>query len=113
VGFDTRVEKSAIAGLVRAAQELMPELEAREPLNAWAGLRPGTADGLPVMGSAEGPKGGGAVTRCWYASGHYRDGILLAPATARVMAQAIVSERADVPLEVFSVARFADAGMRR
>jgi glycine oxidase len=113
VGFDTRVEKSAIAGLVRAAQELMPELEAPEPLNAWAGFRPGTADGLPVMGPVEGPKGGGAVARCWYATGHYRDGILLAPATARVMAQAIVSERADVPLEVFSVARFADAGMRR
>jgi glycine oxidase len=113
VGFDTRVEKSAIAGLVRAAQELMPELEAPEPLNAWAGLRPGTADGLPVMGSVEGRKRGGAVARCWYATGHYRDGILLAPATARVMAQAIVGERADVPLEVFSVARFAVGGVRR
>lgn len=112
VGFDTRVDEGAIAALMRAASELMPELEAMDPLESWAGLRPGTADGLPVMGAAAGLEGKRAKPRCWYASGHFRDGILLAPGTARVMAQVITREEPDVPIEVFSLERFADARAR-
>jgi glycine oxidase len=110
VGFETHVDESGIGGLVHAAKRLMPELETSETLNAWAGLRPGTMDGSPVMGAATGLEGKRAKPRCWYASGHYRDGILLAPATARVMAQVMAGEEPDVPMEPFSAARFADAG---
>jgi glycine oxidase len=99
VGFDERVEERAIAGLVRAAQNLIPELEMTDPLECWAGLRPGTPDGLPMMGRAE-------MNGCWYATGHYRDGILLAPGTAWVMAQAMMDERTDVELEAFRPVRF-------
>jgi len=109
VGFDTRVDEGSIAALMRVARELMPELEAMDPVKSWAGLRPGTPDGLPVMGAAAGLEEKRAKSRCWYASGLYRDGILLAPATARVVAQVITREEPDVPIEVFSAVRFADA----
>ncbi|HXE06459.1 MAG TPA: FAD-dependent oxidoreductase [Acidobacteriaceae bacterium] len=108
VGFEAGVEDRATAGLVQAARELMQELEMTGPQNAWAGLRPGTPDGLPVMGPARRGKNGGDA-RCWYATGHYRDGILLAPATARVMADAMAGERPEVLLQAFSAARFAGA----
>jgi glycine oxidase len=113
VGFDERVDKSAIAGLVQAARRLMPELERSDPPKCWAGLRPGTPDGLPVMGRTAGEGAENGVARCWHVTGHYRDGILLAPATARIMAQAIAGERTDVPLEAFSPRRFARAPIRR
>ena len=107
VGFDVQVDEDAIAGLVRAAQELVPELEGLEPLKSWAGLRPGTPDGLPVMGRAADEMSDEG--RRWFATGHYRDGILLAPATARVMAQAMAGELTEEALEAFAVERFAMA----
>ncbi len=106
-GFDTQVQESAIAQLVRTAQDLLPELAVPQPLRSWAGLRPGTPDGLPVMGPAK--QRAGQTARCWQATGHYRDGILLAPGTAYVMAQAILGEQPDVSLQPFSPARFASA----
>jgi glycine oxidase len=98
-GFDENVEGNAIDMLAKAALRLLPEASVPRPMDAWAGLRPGTPDGLPILGLA-------AQQRCWHATGHYRDGILLAPATARVMAQAMLGERTDVPLEPFSPERF-------
>ena len=106
IGFDTKVEERVIAGLISSARRLMPELEIPHPLDSWAGLRPGTPDGLPVMGPALDPQTEGRAPRCWHATGHYRDGILLAPATARVMAQAIAGESTNVPLDAFSAKRF-------
>lgn len=108
VGFDDHVDDSAIAGLVQAAQKLLPELESQPPLKSWAGLRPGTPDGLPVMGPAL-DASLKEIPRCWHATGHYRDGILLAPATAHVIAQAIAGEHATVALDAFAAARFTHA----
>jgi len=107
VGFDVQVDEQAIAKLVRAAQELLPVLKEPKLLQSWAGLRPGTPDGLPVMGRAADEMSDEG--RRWFATGHYRDGILLAPATARVMAQAMAGERTEVALEAFAVERFAMA----
>jgi len=102
VGFDETVEAEAIARQIAAAQALTPELTATEPLESWAGLRPGTPDGLPVLGEA-------GVQGCWHATGHYRDGILLAPATAWVMAQAMEGKQPEVPLQQYAAARFRNA----
>jgi glycine oxidase len=98
VGFDEQVMETAIEGLAQAALKLVPDASRPQPADAWAGLRPGTLDGLPILGAA-GP------AHCWHATGHYRDGILLAPVTARVMAQAILGEQTEVSLAAFSAKR--------
>jgi glycine oxidase len=98
VGFDVQVMEAAVEGLTQAALKLVPEASRPQPADAWAGLRPGTPDGLPILGAA-------GAAHCWHATGHYRDGILLAPVTARVMAQAILGEWTDVSLAVFSAKR--------
>ena len=105
VGFDDRVDDHAVTGLIHSAQTLLPQLDPPQPLNAWAGLRPGTPDALPVMGPALSPAHE-EIPNSWHATGHYRDGILLAPATARVMAQALAGNQPAVPLEPFSAHRF-------
>jgi glycine oxidase len=98
-GFDLQLVDSAIEGLARAALKLIPDAWRPQPPDAWAGLRPGTPDGLPILGAA-------GRAHCWYATGHYRDGILLAPLTAQLMAQAILGETTEIPLEAFSAKRF-------
>jgi len=113
VGFDTSVGEKTTRRLTKLARELVSDIEPGKPEVAWAGLRPGTPDGLPVMGPAEIVRAqNGGIPRTWHATGHYRDGILLAPATARVMAQAMVGERTDVPMEAFAAARFAEVRIR-
>lgn len=99
-GFDTSVDEQTISRIAGAARSLLPEIEMAADADRWAGLRPGTPDLLPVLGAGEN-------RHCWYATGHYRDGILLAPGTARVMAQAIAGEQTDVPIEAFRPGRFA------
>jgi glycine oxidase len=99
VGFDETVQEPAIRKLIEAALRLLPEARTPPEMESWAGLRPGTPDGLPILGAAE-------MEHCWHATGHYRDGILLAPVTARVMAQCMLGETPEVSLEVFTPARF-------
>jgi glycine oxidase len=85
--------------LMNSALRLLPEATIPSPIDAWTGLRPGTPDGLPILGTAN-------REHCWHATGHYRDGILLAPVTAHVMTQAMLGETPDVPLEAFAPTRF-------
>jgi glycine oxidase len=99
VGFDETVQEMSIRRMAEAAISLLPEAEAPPEMDMWAGLRPGTPDGLPILGAA-------AKEHCWHATGHYRDGILLAPVTGHVMAQAMLGEQPDVRLEAFAATRF-------
>ncbi len=98
-GFDETVQEPSIRQLIEAALRLLPEATTPSQMESWAGLRPGTPDGLPILAPSK-------TKHCWHATGHYRDGILLAPVTARVMAQAMLGESPDVPLEAFTPARF-------
>jgi glycine oxidase ThiO len=98
-GFDKRVEPETIQRLHQAASVLAPNLGQARILEDWAGLRPGTPDELPIMGAT-------AIPNYFVATGHYRDGILLAPITAQVMAQLIRNETPDFDLSGFSLARF-------
>lgn len=98
VGFVREVTASAVARLVVAACRLVPDLASGVFSRAWAGLRPGTADGLPILGAS-------AVPGLWLAAGHFRNGILLAPATARLLARAIAGD-APPELRPFSLDRF-------
>lgn len=98
-GFDKRTDPATMQRFHRAAMELVPPLEQARILEDWAGLRPGTPDALPILGATE--------TRGYYvATGHFRDGILLAPITAAVMSAVIEGREPGYDLEPFSPARF-------
>ncbi len=94
-GFDLTVHPPAILTLNARACRLLPELAQAEFLESWAGLRPSTADGLPFLGATA------RQPRYMLATGHFRNGILLAPATARVVAQMVLSEAPEVDVEAF------------
>ncbi|HEY1743473.1 MAG TPA: FAD-dependent oxidoreductase [Granulicella sp.] len=103
-GFDTVVHPSGLAHLRALAAELLPQLaeEAAAPqVEAWAGLRPATADSLPLLG----PLSPGQ----FIATGHFRNGILLAPATAAVMADLIEVKSPAIDVVPFSPVRFTMA----
>jgi glycine oxidase len=98
-GFDKRVDPNTIQRLHQKAAVLVPELGQARMLEAWAGLRPGTPDDLPILGRGE-------VDGYFVAAGHYRNGILLAPITAVVMSQLIRGVQPELELGAFGVGRF-------
>ncbi len=98
-GYDKRVDPGTIQRLHDAAVKLLPPLADGQIHEAWTGLRPGTPDGLPILGATE-------ISGYFAATGHFRDGILLAPATARVMAQVVLGKTPDYSLEHFRSDRF-------
>ena len=100
VGFDKRTVPETIQKLNRAAIDLVPDLAEARFLEAWAGLRPGTPDKLPILGAT-------AIDGYFVATGHFRDGILLAPITAKIMAQIITGQQPSIDVSKFSAARFA------
>jgi glycine oxidase len=98
-GFDKRTVPETIQKLRQAAIDLVPRLAEARILEAWAGLRPGTPDGLPILGATPTPG-------YFVATGHFRDGILLAPVTAGAMGRVIGGEKPGLDLSVFAAARF-------
>jgi glycine oxidase len=100
-GYDKRTDPTTIQRLHQAALKLVPALGQARVHEAWAGLRPGTPDNLPILGET-------AISGYFVAAGHFRDGILLAPATARAMAQLVTGSQADYDLSGFSALRFGD-----
>ena len=101
-GFDARPTAKGIGSLLAVAQSVVPALEEAKISNIWAGLRPGTSDGLPILG----PAGEAWPSGLYFATGHFRNGVLLAPLTARLLAEAIVSGKTPAPLEPFLAKRF-------
>jgi glycine oxidase len=99
-GFDKRTAVDTIQRLQHAATSLMPALSEARIHESWAGLRPATPDALPIMGETE-------IQGYFLATGHFRDGILLAPATARVMAQLIVGRTPEIDIAAFSPLRYS------
>lgn len=98
-GFDKQTVPETLQKLRHAAINLVPRLVEAKVLEVWAGLRPGTPDKLPILGETSTPG-------YFVATGHFRDGILLAPITARVMGQLITSQRPEFDLAPFSPQRF-------
>jgi glycine oxidase len=99
-GFDKRTDVATIQRLHRPAVAMVPELRNAKILQDWAGLRPGTPDALPILGLTPTPG-------YYVATGHFRDGILLAPITAQIMAEIIEGKNPDYYLAPFSPARFS------
>lgn len=98
-GFDKRTVPETIQKLRQSALDLVPRFAEARFLQAWAGLRPGSPDKLPILGAT-------ATPGYFVATGHFRDGILLAPVTARVMGQVITEQKPAFDLKAFSAARF-------
>jgi glycine oxidase len=100
VGFDKQVDVHTVEKLFQAAVDLVPELASARQHEAWAGLRPGTPDELPILGET-------ATPGYFVASGHYRNGILLAPVTAKVMSDLVLGKPFNREISSFAPFRFS------
>ncbi len=100
VGFAEETTVAGIQMLLNAVGELLPATHAARFLQARVGLRPATPDSLPVIGESADTPG------VFYATGHYRNGILLAPLTARMLADAVLERRQHPLLRATSPSRF-------
>jgi glycine oxidase len=99
-GFDARPTVAGIATLPNLAPELAPRLADATVIAAWAGLRPGTADGMPLIGRLARWRG------ALLAGGLFRQGILLAPITGEVVADLVAGRRPRLALDAFDPERF-------
>jgi len=100
VGFEKSVTAEGMASILRAALQLAPFLGEARFCRAWAGLRPDTADHLPVLGRS-------GVRGLTLATGHFRSGILLAPVTAKLIAEMIMANSSPPAIEAFRANRFS------
>lgn len=99
-------DEARIAALKAGAGAACPGLAGAAEIERWAGLRPATSDGAPIIGPApQGPDG------LLYALGHYRNGVLLAPATANALVALITGGRQIASIAAFSAARFTSLGV--
>jgi glycine oxidase len=98
-GFEKRVDPETVKRFTESASTVVPEIGRMRLHDAWAGLRPGTPDGLPIIGAT-------SLKGYFAATGHFRDGILLAPVTALIMTQLLKGRAAEFDLEKFSPLRF-------
>jgi glycine oxidase len=98
-GFVKQVTPQGVRQILDAALDLAPALVDAKIVEEWSGLRPGTPDLLPIIGPTD-------IPGLWLATGHYRNGILLAPATAKIMRDWIVTGKSNFNAESFSPLRF-------
>jgi glycine oxidase len=101
-GFDERATVAGVRDLLEAACEVAPQAWSAGFNGARVGLRPATPDGLPIVGPSA------VVPGLFYATGHYRNGVLLAPLTAVLLADAVLSERVDPLLGAVRPGRFGE-----
>jgi glycine oxidase len=94
-GFDKRTTAGAVRGLLDFALGLVPALDGAELERCWAGLRPGSPDGLPFLGPVPG------YDNLFVAAGHFRSGIQLSAVTGQVVQELLLGRPPSVPLEAF------------
>jgi len=99
-GFEKRVTAGGIEKILSTAQELIPTLANAEIADTWCGLRPDTPDHLPLLGPA-------GVEGLTIATGHFRNGILLTPITAKLVREWITQKSVSMDWEIFNPLRFA------
>ncbi len=99
-GFDARITNEGLAQIFRGAVRLLPALIKQPIARMWAGLRPVTPDGRPILGRDP------DVAGLWYATGHGRNGILLAALTGDVLADLLTAGTTDVDIAPLSIDRF-------
>ncbi|WP_332691098.1 glycine oxidase ThiO [Halalkalibacter lacteus] len=99
-GFRTNVTEKGIARLTNWNKHVFPFLEKETPFHTWAGLRPATQDGFPLIGKLD------KASHIVFATGHYRNGILLSPVTAVAVADLLDEKEAYSPLASCKPERF-------
>lgn len=100
-GFEKAVTGEGMRRIIEGALRIAPFVGSLRFLRAWAGLRPDTADHRPILGYGE-------VENLVYATGHFRNGILLAPITAQLITELLVGGSASLPIDHYRPARFAN-----
>lgn len=100
MGFDTRLTAGGMFELLRGAWEAVPGIYEFPVLETWAGLRPGSRDNAPILGKTE-------VENLIYATGHYRNGILLTPITAYEISKLIMTGETSKTITPFQLNRFS------
>jgi glycine oxidase len=100
-GYDKRVTAGGVASIIERATEILPSFDQLAIVETWAGLRPHSPDDLPILGEDS------DVAGLIYATGHYRNGILLAPITAKAISELITKGESSINIAPFSAARFA------
>jgi glycine oxidase len=104
-GFDTAITAGAVLAMLEAAWRVFPAIEELPLAEMWAGHRPGSRDDAPILGH-------GPVEGLIYATGHHRNGILLAPVTADAMARLVLDGTMDPVIAPFGLDRFSSAPAR-
>lgn len=97
-GFDAEITAGGLLHLLEAAWRVLPAIESARVVDTWCGFRPGSRDDAPLLGFRS--------DRLMIATGHYRNGILLAPATAHAVAEAVCTGRTPSWIGAFSPSRF-------
>ncbi len=105
-GFTKAVTEDAVRDLSNMAFEIAPSMDRLPVADSWSGLRPFAADGMPIIGSIDG------VADLLIATAHYRNGILLAPLTAKIAADVLTTGSSDRRFDRFSPNRFEAAASR-
>ena len=99
MGFDTRLTAGGVFELLRGAWEAVPGIYELPILETWAGLRPGSRDNAPILGKT-------SIENLIYATGHYRNGILLTPITAYEITKLILTGETSETIVPFQLDRF-------
>jgi glycine oxidase len=105
VGFNKSLTAAGIRKILDAAIELAPKIAEAQIVETWAGLRPGSPDSLPIIGPTD-------IEGLFIATGHYRNGILLAPVTATIVRDWVRSGKMPASAEIFSPLRFAGKNLQ-
>lgn len=100
VGYDKRVTAEGISSIIARATEIAPDLWQQAVVETWAGLRPKAKDDWPILGLDA------QISGLVYATGHYRNGILLAPITAQAISELVLRGESTINLQPFGLARF-------
>jgi glycine oxidase len=101
-GFDETITAGGMLTLLEAAWRAIPAIEELPIEEIWAGHRPGSRDDAPILGR-------GPLENLFYATGHHRNGILLAPVTADAMAKLILDDVVEAAIRPFGLERFLPA----
>jgi glycine oxidase len=98
-GFDRSNTPAGIGQLLTEAQQISSHVGAYPILEMWSGLRPATPDDLPIIGPS-------SIPGVFYATGHYRNGVLLAPVTALIIADLVEKRKPSTSIDSFLPSRF-------